>query len=480
MAFVDVKGNVVVIRIVYDGPPFAGKTTSVRSLARSLMRTVETPQESDGRTLFFDWVEYTGGLFEGRQIRCQIVSVPGQIELAARRRVLLESADVVVFVADTGDPQAVQRSAVAIHEMVEMLYREHELPVGVIVQANKRDLPTAVPREEVRAALGDDFAQTALTESVAESGLGIRETFVLAVRVALDRIREQLGGGDSSDLEERLTGLHQGAEQLLATLEQLPLGPPPEPARIVAVEDDGGQGAPPWLPDTKVPTGAIWPPVEGRMILHEAAMSGLTAHRTAGGDWAAGMGGTWRVHSASNARYVDFDEGRRALVTWAREHASLGELISESRCVVLAEAGEGSWRIWQVVRVMPALRGWLADAAALELPQLYRRLVSAAAVLGEAHARLAGTRLAPTIDTVGRGASGAQYVALMPAVGAPPPLAIESVESSVAEQLARLLASELLDRRAELERTVVSMWRGILPWDSVVTAAITGKRTSRA
>lgn len=475
MAFVDVKGNAVVIRIVYDGPPFAGKTTSVRALSRSLMRTMETPAESEGRTVFFDWVEYTGGLFEGRQIRCQIVSVPGQVELAARRRALLESADVVVFVADTGDANAMKRSVVSIHEMVEMLYREGELPVGVIVQANKRDLPTAVPREDIRAALGDDFAQTALTESVAESGLGIRETFVLAVRVALDRIREKLGGHNAeTDLELVVGshGLNDSAAQLLAALEQLPIGPP----AIIEVEDERASDPIPKLPDTRVPTGAIWPPVEGRMVLHEAAMSGLVARRAAGGDWAAGMGSSWRVHSAALAHYHEFDEGKRRLVEWAREHALLKAVLSDSRCVVLAEVGDGTWRLWQVVRVQPTLRSWLADAAGLELPQLYRRLVSAAGVLGEAHAKLAGTRLAVTIDTVGRGASGAQYVALMPALGAPPPVQMESVEASVSEQLSRLLSSELVDRRAELERTVVSMWRGILPWDAVVTAAIAGKK----
>lgn len=480
MAFVDVKGNAVVVRIVYDGPPFAGKTTSVRALAKSLMRNVETPAESEGRTVFFDWMEYTGGLFEGRQIRCQIVSVPGQVELAARRRVLIESADVVVFVADTGDRDAMKRSVASIHEMVEMLGREGEPPVGVIVQANKRDLPTAVPREEVRAALGNDFAQTALTESSAESGLGIRETFVLAVRIALDRIREKLGGESSdADLESAMgsQGLAESAEVLLAALEQLPIGPP---ATSPGGEQNGPSGPPPNLPNTKVPTGAIWPPVEGRMVLHEAAMSGLVVHRAAGGDWAAGVGTDWRVHSAVFATYVDFDEGRRRLVDWAREHAALDAALSGSRCVVLAAVGDGTWRLWQVVRVQPTLRSWLADGATLELPQLYRRLVAAAGVLGEAHAKLAGTRLPITIDTIGRGTAGAQYVALMPNldVAAPPPVA--NVESSVAEQLSRLLGSELLDRRAELERTVVSMWRGILPWDSVVTAAIAGKRPPAA
>lgn len=467
MAFVDVKGNAVVIRIVYDGPPFAGKTTSVRALAKSLMRNAETPGESEGRTLFFDWVEYTGGLFAGRPIRCQIVSVPGQVELAARRRALLESADVVVFVADTGDTAAVERSAVTIREMVEMLRRDDQVPVGVIVQANKRDLPTAVSRDELRAALGDDFAATALTESVAETGLGIRETFVLAVRVALDRIRAQIGEVDLSELAA--VNAVEGVEQLLAALEKLPLGPSP-------IKEESPLGPAPKLPDTKVPTGAIWPPVDGRMVLHEAQMSGLIAHRAGGGDWAAGVGAGWRVLSSAGAVFHDFDEGRRSLVDWARAHAALDELISGSRCIVLADAGDGTWRLWQVVRVLPTLRTWIADAAGFEIPQLYRRLVAAAAVLGEAHGKLAEARLPITIDTIGRGSSGAQYVALMPALSAAPTPKVESVESSVAEQLSQLLGSELIDRRAELERTVVSMWRGILPWDSVVTAAIAGSR----
>lgn len=474
MAVVDVKANAVVIRIVYDGPPFAGKTTSVRALARSLMRNVETPAEAEGRTLFFDWLEYTGGLFEGRQIRCQIVSVPGQAELAERRRTLLQTADVVVFVADTGDPEAVERSAQTIREMVEMVQREGEPPVGVIVQANKRDLPTAVPRDDVRAALGDDFAQTALTESVAEVGNGIRETFVLAVRVALDRIRAQFG---DSELEGMgAVDPNEGMQRLLAALEQVPLLQPKRRSRQRA---PSAHESPPRLPDTTVPTGAIWPPVEGRMVLHEAAMNELVAHRSASGDWTAGLGSSWRVHSAAAAYFRDFDQGRHELVEWARQHAALDDLISGSRCVVLADAGGGAWRLWQVVRVQPTLRTWLADAATLELPQLYRRLVAAAGVLGEAHARLSGTRLPITIDTVGRGPAGAQFVGLMPAMTAEPPPPVESVESAVTEQLSQLLASELVDRRAELERTVVSMWRGVLPWDSVVTAAI-GRRRPEA
>lgn len=89
MPIIDDERGVLVLRVVYDGPPRSGKTTTLRTLAASLSAGMVTPEERDGRTLYFDWVDYIGGIFEGRKIRCQIVSVPGQTELAARRKHIL-------------------------------------------------------------------------------------------------------------------------------------------------------------------------------------------------------------------------------------------------------------------------------------------------------------------------------------------------------------------------------------------------------
>src|SRR6202790_1744660 len=105
MAVLDPRSDTVVIRVVYDGAPMAGKSTSVGALGRGLGSDVYSPAEVGGRTLYFDWLDYTGGLFEGRRIRCQIISVPGQATLAPRRRRLLESADAIVFVSDSS-PEA--------------------------------------------------------------------------------------------------------------------------------------------------------------------------------------------------------------------------------------------------------------------------------------------------------------------------------------------------------------------------------------
>lgn len=435
MAILDLERDVVVIRIVYDGPACAGKTTSVRSLADSLTRTVETPVEVGGRTMYFDWMEYTGGVFEGHRIRCQIVSLPGQPELAARRRALLETADVVIFVADTSDRATVDRSVHAIRQTIEMLRIHGDPPVGVIVQANKRDLPGAVPRDELRAALGANFVHSAITESVAHAGLGIRETFVLGVRLALDRIRALITLGELPHGRPAI----DSAQDLLAALDN------PRPAR--GRRPGARRSSPPRLPDTRVQSGAIWPPVDGRMILHEALATAATLEQDPDGGWLASSGSGWQLHSPAAAEFVDFDDGKDALLALARAHAAHAPLLSPSRCVVLAEASAHSWRLWQIIRCAPSLRDWLVADPDLPAPALLDRLAAAASALGGVTARSTASPLAPTLDTVG---PGAQFVARLPDPAGTPPLPIADIAGHVTSELAGLLANELARRRAEL------------------------------
>ena len=65
MAVFDPLLRKLVVRIVYDGPGFAGKTTNIEricELVPSERRTeLYTPGALKGRTMFFDWVEVDGG-----------------------------------------------------------------------------------------------------------------------------------------------------------------------------------------------------------------------------------------------------------------------------------------------------------------------------------------------------------------------------------------------------------------------------------
>ena len=105
MASFDSERKCHVVRIVYDGPGFAGKTTNLRRVHEiippSRRSDIVTPAELKGRTMFFDWLEIEGPKSSGVGLRFQLITVPGQIERNYRRRPLVAMADVVVFVCDS-------------------------------------------------------------------------------------------------------------------------------------------------------------------------------------------------------------------------------------------------------------------------------------------------------------------------------------------------------------------------------------------
>jgi signal recognition particle receptor subunit beta len=434
MAVIDESRGVLVVRIVYDGPALSGKTTSLKALARGVSSQVQTPAEVAGRTLFFDWVDYVGGLFDGRQIRCQIVSVPGQRDLAERRQLLLQTADAAVLVLDTQRDEW-DFSLDWVKRTVP-LCRAHDPPVGMVLQANKRDAPDAVPVDELRQQLGR-VAPVALVESTATSGDGIREAFVLAVRLALDRVRVLAASGrlpvgrpsedDPSELLERMRRAEVEPQPALepATAERL--------AQVLTAELDGIQiprrssappssregddGELPFVPDPMMPGGMIWPPVDGRALLHEVASLGIRPTRTGRADW-CGSGSGFRFHSTGGAVFPDLQSARDELIEWARMHSANTAHLSPGRAVILAEAGGGRRRLWQIVRAEATLRERLA--AALPLPDPLRvaqELLGVATQLATARDYFSGTTvtLPCNLWTVGANASSRPtFVGLMP------------------------------------------------------------------
>lgn len=504
MPIIDSKRGVLVVRIVYDGPPLSGKTTSLRALAAGLGVDVTTPEEKDGRTLFFDWIDYVGGLFEGRQIRCQIVSVPGQDELAARRRELLASADAVVLVADTREPALPE----ALRVLAQLLphCRAQEPPVGVVLQANKRDARDSVPRERLHAELGA-IAPLAIVDTVATAGDGVREAFVFAVRLALDRVRALTGRlpegepevSSAEDLLARLKALEPaplrsssersnkhpserpralGPRNTLQPPALAPLGTAPHPRapsshpvintaaldqEIALLSSTHSDSAAPcelvdelaFVPDPMMPGGFIWPPVDGRVLLHEVAELGIAPVRTARGDfWASGRGCLF--HSAHRAIYPDADRGRQALIEWARLHATHLRSLSAGRTVVLAAAGGGRYRLWQLIRAEQALRERLAASLAhVDPAQLAGDLADAAAHLLEARATLhtGELRLPCTLWTVsGELKSPPRFVGLMPEVGRAAPEEPEGAEL-IARELTPLFRA-LVHQRDDVDRVI--------------------------
>jgi signal recognition particle receptor subunit beta len=404
MAFIDELNKAVVLRIVYAGPPMSGKTETLRALARLLLGAryndaMFTPGEAGGRTLFFDWLEYSAGLFQGRKIRCQIVSVPGQAALFARRKALLESADAIVFVVDA---HAGRRGQIGryFRELRQVISRpESEPPLGVVVQANKTDIAGALSNEDLRQAF-DDSPQVAMVRTVATDGIGVREAFVQAVGLALARVREllelnllQAGDPDISsgeDLLQRLLALEEqqfgqiaaaapepapvaasaneqlAPQRLSAILEAEQQRVRDEPPQPLHGDATGIISDMPRVPDPGVGAGTVWPAVGGRIILHEIAQHRPVMRQLADSAWTAEISDSWRLLSPPEHRFVSEALARDEILRLARLHAGCKGLLSEHRCITFADSGHGDWRIWQVVRRDKTAADLLA--LALELP----------------------------------------------------------------------------------------------------------------
>lgn len=370
MPVIDSATDSLVVKIVYDGPPMSGKTTTLRALADCLRTNgIETPAEANGRTLFFDWVEFVGGDFDGRKIRCQIVSVPGQPELRHRRQFLLSVADAVVFVADTRAGYFES----GLEQLADLVShaRASAPPLGVVFQANKRDDPTAIDEAECRRVISE-LCPLPFIDTVALGGSGVREAFVFAVRLCLDRARALAAEGKL----ERGTPLQNTSQELLDQMQARELGNVGSMAPTFSGEHQSENLgeldflAPernaepvPWVPGEErlfrpsdpLPSGHLWPPVDGRTLLYEASHANVSPIRTAAGDWWASTAG-WRFHSSRSALYENQNTARNHFIGWARQHAQHSSFLSPGRVLILADATDTSQRLWQLVRVEPSLR----------------------------------------------------------------------------------------------------------------------------
>jgi signal recognition particle receptor subunit beta len=434
----------VVIRLVYDGPPFSGKTTSLTTLAAGMARSVFSIADDAGRTLYFDWLEYVGGSFEGNPIRCQIISVPGQAELSARRQALLAEADAVVFVLNS-TPGHLAAAAEHLRDLRKRLAESLEPRPGVVVQANYRDQADALPLADVRAAL--DAEDLALVESVATENQGIREAFVLSVRLALDRVREQLRQGRPP--EGSFTAGEPAA--LLARLQDPDLlipqpVSPPEPPPPLAPEDPAGLV--PRLPDSGAPIGQVWPPVEGRAALHSAFRQGAVPRPGRDGSWRC-QAGDWHFYSGARHELAFLDDALRELLAWAQLYAGSLDRLSRQRCVALAETGRGTWRLWQVVRLQPSLRQELRAALREDGPAgLARRLPAVAARLAAARETRATPLLPCGLELIGEVQGELVYTGFLP----PPGWRRQEEEAGTMAAFARREARALVESARKEER----------------------------
>src|SRR5438445_9108212 len=105
MPLVNFTAREITCKLVYYGPGRCGKTTNLQYVFGRVPesrrgRMVSLATHTD-RTLFFDFLPLDLGSISGFATKFQLYTVPGQSYYASTRKLVLQGADGVVFVADS-------------------------------------------------------------------------------------------------------------------------------------------------------------------------------------------------------------------------------------------------------------------------------------------------------------------------------------------------------------------------------------------
>jgi signal recognition particle receptor subunit beta len=193
MPHLDLENRQFIFKIVYFGPGMSGKTTNLLHIHRALtekyrgdMLVLDTEEE---RTLFFDFFPVSLGTVQGFSLKFHLYTIPGQVFYEASRRIILEGADGVVFVADSA-AHRLEENIDMYRRMLDNLKSYYIEPEDypIVLQYNKRDHENLLPLGSIEAAL-DLSGSIPVTESIAVTGKGVMNTLKIISKEVIRRFQ---------------------------------------------------------------------------------------------------------------------------------------------------------------------------------------------------------------------------------------------------------------------------------------------------
>jgi signal recognition particle receptor subunit beta len=183
----------ITCKIVYYGPGRSGKTTNLQYVYGQVPgnrkgNMVSLATQAD-RTLFFDFLPLDLGSISGFTTRLQLYTVPGQVYYQSTRRLVLQGADGVVFVADSQSRQ--------LEENIESLRDLHAnladqgidaRAIPLVLQYNKQDLPRELILETDVLDQALNFRDVPAFTAGALHGSGVFETLRSIAGLVLRRL----------------------------------------------------------------------------------------------------------------------------------------------------------------------------------------------------------------------------------------------------------------------------------------------------
>jgi mutual gliding-motility protein MglA len=193
VTFINYVAREINCKIVYYGPGLGGKTTNLQYVyqitnAENKGKLISLATETE-RTLFFDFLPIDFGQIRGFRTRFHLYTVPGQVFYDSSRKLILKGVDGVVFVADSQE-ERFDANLESMSNLTENLKEQgfdiNKIPY--VLQLNKRDLPNAMPAEDLKQQLlvkGEP-----VIEAVAPQGVGVLTTLKAVARQVLVELRK--------------------------------------------------------------------------------------------------------------------------------------------------------------------------------------------------------------------------------------------------------------------------------------------------
>lgn len=193
MTFINYVARELNCKIVYYGPGLGGKTTNLQhtysiTAPENKGKLISLATETE-RTLFFDFLPIELGQIRGFRTRFHLYTVPGQVFYDASRKLILRGVDGVVFVADSQE----ERLDANLESIANLRANLEEqgldlAKIPYVLQLNKRDLPNAMPADELRRQL--QVKGEPVFEAIAVKGVGVLDTLKAVVRQVLIELRK--------------------------------------------------------------------------------------------------------------------------------------------------------------------------------------------------------------------------------------------------------------------------------------------------
>jgi signal recognition particle receptor subunit beta len=193
MSLVNFAAREITCKIVYYGPGRSGKTSNLQYIFGRVPearrgRMVSLATQTD-RTLFFDFLPLDLGSISGFATKFQLYTVPGQSYYSSTRRLVLQGADGVVFVADS-QARRFEDNVESMQDMQQNLLGQgvDVRQVPMVFQYNKQDLPAdlILTPAELDDALNFRSAQSYAADAL--HGSGVFETLKGISELVLRRL----------------------------------------------------------------------------------------------------------------------------------------------------------------------------------------------------------------------------------------------------------------------------------------------------